>query len=121
MSSVNWNSENFVLLAIAAAHLAVPCISYMRNWSVAPLLWTLRIDLLVMCSYALYRVYVLHGLGHAITDIDMLYYAIAEALLLLITLLPLPVWLVWTVYSLLMLLLVIITIFFLFMFKMRLF
>jgi hypothetical protein len=121
MSPVSWNSENLVLLAVTLAHLAVPCLSYMRGWSVVPLLWTLRLDLLVMCGYALHRVYVLHGLGHIITDIDMLYYAVVEALLLLVTFLPLPVWLVWIVYSLLMLLLVAITIFFLFMFKMRLF
>jgi hypothetical protein len=117
---MNWNSENFILIAITLAHLAVPCLSYIRGWSVTPLLWTLRLDLLIMCGYALHRVYVLHGLGHTIADIDMLYYAIAEALLLAASFLPLPSWLIWMVYSLLLLALLAITLFFL-TFKMRLF
>lgn len=118
---MSWNSENLVLLAITLAHLAVPCLSYMRSWSVTPLIWTLRLDLLVMCAYSLSRVYVLHGLGHAVSDIDMLYYAMVHALLLVLTFLTLPVWLVWTAYSLLLLVLVAIAVFFLFIFKMRLF
>jgi len=120
MSSVEWNWELLTLLAVTLAHAAIPCIIYMRDWSATPLLWTLRFDLLIMCGYALQRVYILYGLGHALTDIDMLHYAALEALLLGLSFLPLPGWLVWSIYGVLMLALSAISVFFL-TFKMRLF
>jgi hypothetical protein len=120
MSSAPWDSELLILLAVTMAHAALPCIVYMRGWSASPLLWMLRLDLLILCGYALWRVYILRDLGHTLADIDMLYYAMAEAGLLALSFLPLPVWLVWSLYGLWTLLLAAISIFFL-TFKMRLF
>jgi hypothetical protein len=117
---LNLNSETGICTAIALIHFAVIGLSYIRSWSIAPLLWTLRIDLTIMCGYALWRVYTLVGLGHPLSSIDMLYFATVEVFVLSLSFFPLPSWLVWLVYGVSTLMINAIAIFFL-TFRMRLF